>query len=165
MSLIKKKKVPGIIAHFLHFQHIPGARPQLEHTLLNIKVNELYLCLVCWRGFVAHSSFLHHFNVTTMPPCSINAVPTTAPLLASQAQALYRLQTHKQRRIQLYEQPLKICDKTALLDGEHPKFAWWEMELAKCLSANDIRLSRAFRGRPVLGARMTSSAVAWVVWQ
>lgn len=108
---------------------------------------------MCWRGFVAHSSFLDHFSATTMPPCSINAAPTTRLLRVSQ--------THAQRRTQLYEKPRKVSagrDKTAL-------FAWWEMELAKCLPANDIRLSGAFRGRPVLGARMTSSAVAWVVWQ
>lgn len=39
------------------------------------------------------------------------------------------------------------------------------MELVKRLSANDIRLSRAFRARPVLATCMTSSAVARVVWQ
>lgn len=39
------------------------------------------------------------------------------------------------------------------------------MELVKRLPANDIRLSRAFRARAVLATRMTSSAVARVVWQ
>lgn len=97
LSSVWRVSIQRMIVHFLSFQNNSVARPQLEHTLLNIKVNGLPLphVLTWFRGsFFISRSFQCYRRAAMVYKLCPNRRHCSSQT-ASQAQALHRLQTYK----------------------------------------------------------------------